>query len=324
MATDLPGKQTKGSGSPAPRPPEGDGPAPATSPRRGKMLWRNVRRFPLLATLLIVGFGATGFAYQSIASAQDARNYPPPGKLIDVGGYRLHLYCTGAVYPGSPTVILEAGLGGTSLEWSKVQPGVASFTHVCSYDRAGHGWSDMGPLPRTDKRIVTELHTLLARAGVPGPYVLVGHSSGGLIMRLYASTYLEQVAGLVLVDSAHEDQNRYPELRPTDANLLSLCQVLAPFGIPRLLGSLDGNVAEEPPTVQPAAKALLYQTRYCQIASEEEAAWDESVEEVRAARHSFGALPLVVLTRGVLDRSTPEKPIPPSWLALQKDLVSLS
>ena len=143
-------------------------------------------------------------------------------------------------------------------------------------------------------------------------------------MRLYASTYLEQVAGLVLVDSAHEDQNRYPELRPTDANLLSLCQVLAPFGIPRLLGSLDGNVAEEPPTVQPAAKALLYQTRYCQIASEEEAAWDESVTEVRAARHSFGALPLVVLTRGVLDRSTPEKPIAPSWLALQKDLVSLS
>lgn len=321
MATDLPGKHKKGS---RPRSPEGDDPAPATSPRRGKALWRNVRRFLLLAALLIVGFCATGFAYQSIASAQDARNYLPPGKLIDVGGYRLHLYCTGAVHPGNPTVILEAGLGGTSLEWSKVQPGVASFTHVCSYDRAGHGWSDMGPLPRTDKRIVTELHTLLTRAGVPGPYVLVGHSSGGLIMRLYASTYPEQVAGLVLVDSAHEDQNRYPELRPTDTNLLSLCQALAPFGILRLLGYLDGNVAEEPPTVQPAAKALLYQTRYCQVASEEEAAWNESVEEVRAARHSFGDLPLVVLTRGVLDRSTPEKPIPPAWLALQKDLVSLS
>src|SRR5262245_26023067 len=107
MATDLPGKQTKGSGLPAPRPPERDGLAPATSPRRGKTLWRNVRRFLLLAALLIAGFCATGFAYQSIASAQDARNYPPPGKLIDVGGYRLHLYCTGAVHPGSSTVILE-------------------------------------------------------------------------------------------------------------------------------------------------------------------------------------------------------------------------
>ena len=90
---------------------------------------------------------------------------------------------------------------------------MASFTQVCSYDRAGYGWSDSGPLPRTDGRIVTELHTLLTRAGIPGPYVLVGHSSGGLIMRLYAYTYPQQVAGLVLVDSSHEDQDRYPELR---------------------------------------------------------------------------------------------------------------
>ncbi len=148
-------------------------------------MWRRTRRVLLIFALLIVLLVGAGLLYQGIASAHDASSYPPPGKLIDVGGYRLHLYCTGAGRPGSPTVILEEGFGATSLGWSKVQPGVTSFTRVCSYDRAGFGWSDTGPLPRTAGRMITELHTLLARAGVPGPYVLVGHSFGGLIMRLY-------------------------------------------------------------------------------------------------------------------------------------------
>ncbi len=327
MATDSQGEQTKRSGLRASLPPRGEAPAHTTPPKRRKALWRRVRRILLIGALLIVLLAGTGLLYQSIASAQDASSYPPPGKLIDVGGYRLHLYCTGAVRPGSPTVILEEGIGSTSLVWSKVQPGVASFTHVCSYDRAGYGWSDMGPLPRTNRRMVTELHTLLTRAGVPGPYVLVGHSSGGLIMRLYAFTYPQQVAGLVLVDSSHEDQDRYPDLRPTGTNLLPLCQALAPFGILRLLGYLNGDVAEDSPTVQLADKAHLYQTRYCQTVSDEEAAWDESLAQVRAARHSLGHLPLVVLTRGVpgnFFQGNAGKQVPLSWLTLQKDLVSLS
>src|SRR5947207_3172616 len=119
--------------------------------------------------------------------------FPPPGKLIDVGGWRLHLNCTGEVRAPQPTVILESGSGDFSVEWSLVQPGVAKFAHVCSYDRAGDGWSELGPHPRTMHQIVYELHTLLERAGVKPPFALVGHSYGGWIVRLYAATYPSEV-----------------------------------------------------------------------------------------------------------------------------------
>lgn len=322
-------KQTERSGLQASRPPRGEAPDHTPPPKRSKTLWRRTRRILLVFALLLVCLSLTGLLYQSIASAQDASSYPAPGRLIDVGGYRLHLYCTGTERPGSPTVILDEGLGATSLGWSKVQPDVASFTRVCSYDRAGYGWSDAGPLPRTAGRMVRELHTLLTRAAVPGPYVLVGHSYGGLIMQLYTYTYPQQVAGLVLVESSHEDQARYPELIQvnTDLQQLSLCQALSPFGILRVLGLWSGLEAGYPPTVQPAVKAQNNQTRYCHTLYDEEAAWDESAAQVRAARHPLGHLPLVVLTRGVegnFFQGNAGKQVPNSWLTLQKDLVSLS
>src|SRR6266581_6105799 len=228
-------KQTQRSGLQASRIPRGEAPDHTPPPKRSKALWRRTRRVLLVSALLLALLALTGFLYQSIASAQDASSYPAPGKLIDVGGYRLHLDCTGTARLGSPTVILEAGSGNSSLPWSKVQPGVASFTRVCSYDRAGYGWSDNGPLPSTAGRMVAELHTLLARAGVAGPYVLVGHSYGGLIMQLYTYTYPQQVAGLVLVDSVHADQLvRSLHLRQgavNDIKQLQICQALSPFGI---------------------------------------------------------------------------------------------
>jgi pimeloyl-ACP methyl ester carboxylesterase len=278
-------------------------------------VWRRTRRVLLIVALVIAGLSLTGFLYQTIASAVDASSYPAPGRLIDVGGYRLRLYCTGTGRPGSPTVILDEGQAATSLGWSKVQPGVPSFTRVCSYDRAGCGWSDTGPLPRTAGRMVTELHTLLTRAGVAGPYVLVGHSLGGLIMQLYTYTYPQQVVGLVLVDSVHADQFRYPEFR-AGALPSIICQALGSLGILRLFGFSNGFVAESPPTVQPAAKAQLYQTRFCQTVSDESAAVEASSAQVRAVRHPLGHLPLVVLTRG--------QQVDATWRTLQKDLASLS
>jgi pimeloyl-ACP methyl ester carboxylesterase len=129
----------------------------------------------------------------------------PPGKLVDVGGWRLHLNCTGKSVGKAPTVVLEAGSGDFSVAWGLVQPAVARFARVCSYDRAGAGWSELGPRPRTWRQIAYELHTALQKAGEKGPYVLVGHSLGGLLIRVYASAYPKEVAGLVLVDSTHED-----------------------------------------------------------------------------------------------------------------------
>lgn len=133
------------------------------------------------------------------------KTYPPPGKLVDVGGWRLHFYCTGKSKGNAPTVLLEAGSGDFSIDWSLVQPEVARIARVCSYDRAGSGWSELGPRPRTMRQGVYELHTALRKAGEKGPYVLVGQSLGGLIIRVFASQYSKDVAGMVLVDSTHED-----------------------------------------------------------------------------------------------------------------------
>lgn len=127
---------------------------------------------------------------------------PPPGRLVDVGGFRLHLNCTG---DGGPAVVLDAALGASSISWSLVQPEVAKFTRVCSVDRAGLGWSDAGPMPRTAGRVADEWRVLLERSGVPPPYVLVGHSFGGLVMRIFAQRYRDVTAALVLVDSAHPE-----------------------------------------------------------------------------------------------------------------------
>src|SRR6202011_3609510 len=134
------------------------------------------------------------------ATAQSSPSSPPiaaPGQLVDLGGWRLHLNCSGLVGASQPTVILEAGAGSFSVDWSLVQPEVARFARVCSYDRAGLGWSDLGPRPRTLRQVVWELHTLLEKAGVPPPYVLVGHSYGGILARLYAFTYPSELGGIV-------------------------------------------------------------------------------------------------------------------------------
>ena len=147
----------------------------------------------------------------------------PPGRLVSVGHHRLHIRCDG---DGGPPVVFDAALGGSSLSWSLVQPAVARFTRACSYDRAGFGWSDAGPLPRTAGRIADELHELLRAAAVPPPYVLVGHSYGGLVTRLYASRHPNDVAGLVLIEPAIPEEwtNPSDEQRALIARGVRLCR----------------------------------------------------------------------------------------------------
>ncbi len=139
----------------------------------------------------------------------EAVSFEPPGQLVDVNGRNMHINCIGNK---SPTIILDSGAGGFSLEWRNIQYSLAQYARVCAYDRAGYGWSEMGPLPRTTKRIAHELHTLLENAGIHGPFIIVGHSFGGFTAQYFARYFDDEIAGLVLVDSSHDEQvYRLPE-----------------------------------------------------------------------------------------------------------------
>lgn len=148
---------------------------------------------------------------------------PPPGRLIDLGTHKLHLCCAGT---GAPTVVFDAALGGSSLSWGLIQPAVVQLTRCCSYDRAGFGWSEPGPLPRTAGRIAAELDELLRRAQVPPPYLLVGHSFGGLVMRLLVARRRDHVAGLVLIEPAIPEEWANPgeSQRQSIARGVKLCR----------------------------------------------------------------------------------------------------
>jgi pimeloyl-ACP methyl ester carboxylesterase len=165
---------------------------------------------------------------------------PLPGRLVSVGAHRLHLHCTGR---GTPAVVLDAALGGSSLSWTYVQPAVAAFTTACAFDRAGFGWSDAGPMPRTMERIAAELDALLTAAEIPPPYVLVGHSFGGLTIRAYATRHPEHVAGFVFVDPAHPEEWRAPsdDARERLQRGVTLCRrgvLAARFGVASLVARL--------------------------------------------------------------------------------------
>ncbi len=171
---------------------------------------RNPRMSLIRSTLLtlislILALSIAGYLYQAIGTYQDKKNYPAPGQLIPVDGHKMHIIQKGK---GLPSVILDAGTGSFSAMWFTVTDETAKFSSVYAYDRAGQGWSEESPLPRTAVNMVHELHTLLTNANVPKPYIMVGHSLGGGIGQLYANTYPDDVFGLVLVDAGHADTTK--------------------------------------------------------------------------------------------------------------------
>jgi len=243
---------------------------------------------------LILFLGCVGWAYEHIEESRDRRLNHPPGRLVDLGDHRMHLYCIGK---GSPPVVLDSGLGDTWLVWRKTQPQIASFTYVCSYDRAGLGWSDPSPQPRNSRVMAQELHALLHKAGVPGPYVLAGHSLGGFNVRMYTSLYPEDVLGVVLVDSAHPDFNnrfskKFQQFAIDSDNKLVKIGHTIPFGIARLMGWCGAN----PPEFQSMARAVGCQVNPFRETHEESAHFHEDGEQVRATA-SLGDRPLVVVSR---------------------------
>jgi pimeloyl-ACP methyl ester carboxylesterase len=270
---------------------------------------------------LILILAAAGILYQSVASTLDRRAHPMPGQFVDVGGYKMHIDCTGQ---GAPTVILESGLGDSFFSWQKVQAKIAQFTRVCSYDRAGIGYSDSSPRPRTSKVFAEELHTLLHNAGIPAPYVLVGHSMGGFDVRLYASLYRNEVAGMVLVDSSHPEQQKRlpPALNDMDATWLreqEFMEFTMPFGIPRLMGFCGPDAEVR------AAECNFHNAR-------EGVAESKAISESAAQAATVGKLgdiPLAVLSEDP-DQPQPDlpedlvKPASDAWQQMQDELAHLS
>lgn len=165
---------------------------------------RRLRSIVKYLALVIAVFLLSGMIYEQFGRWQDRKRLPQIGKSVDIGGRTLNISCAGN---GGPAVIFETGGDGPGLEWEPVQAGIAKFTQACWYDRAGIGWSDPGPFPRTSAAIAEDLHALLKQAGVPGPYVLVGASFGGVNSRVYNGHYPDEVAGMVLVDAADEDES---------------------------------------------------------------------------------------------------------------------
>jgi pimeloyl-ACP methyl ester carboxylesterase len=290
-------------------------------PKSRAFVW--LKRIALGLVIGIVALVAIGAIWQAIATEIDKRNYPAPGQLVDVGGYSLHLYCVGENTDGRPTVILEPGLGATSSAWAWIQPTVAKTTRVCAYDRAGLGWSDPSPAPRDAQHIATELHTLLQNAQIPGPYVLVGWSYGGLYVRAYANQYRDEVAGLVLLDSSSPEQCTSTPGGQAQcasyARIYSIAPALARLGVMRVMGLL-----------QPASGLPAPQGEALLAAFSATKDWDAQSAEFLASSatnthvlssESLGDLPLFVLT--ATDHGTPPD-LEQLWQGWQAGFTALS
>ncbi len=254
--------------------------------------------YPVFCLLLLAAIGG---GYQTVRQEADANAYPMPGHLIDVGGHRLHLHCTSS---GSPTVVLQPGGGDFSSVMAWITPAVANEARVCVYDRAGRGWSDLAESPQDATQIANDLHTLLQRGNVPGPYVLAGHSFGGLYALSHAIRYPDDVAGMVLIDSTDPATKADPQKATAydgasyDAvtdRVAALGSAAARIGLVRLIGS--AGYGELPPQARDEVRAKTSTADYA-------GGWiDEFVQASASGAEAamltdFGDKPLVVLTAG--------------------------
>ena len=242
-----------------------------------------------------------------------ARN-PAPGEMVVVNGRQVHLLCRGQ---GSPAVILESGMPGTALGWASVIEDIASFARVCAYDRAGYGWSEAGPEPRTTGSITGELRDLLRTAQVGPPSVLVGHSFGGLIVQVFASRFPDEVAGMVLVDSSHPNLARRSGRLDRMGRVAFRLKLLAPLGIARfMIDAPSGNPESRPSSTRATEKELMATTRSFRTMASELEGLRESLNQAAEDRPRLGRKPLVVLTEG---RRKME-----FWHAMQEQFTELS
>lgn len=278
---------------------------------------------PFLAAVL---FGAS-------LQDEDWSKVPPPGKLIDVGGHRLHMLVAGR---GGPTVVMEYGAGATSLDWTLVQPEIARFARVVTYDRAGYAWSDPGPMPRSMRQIAYELHTGLRKAGVKPPYVMVGHSLGGPMVRVFASMYPKDVAGMVLLDTTDADtvlgingknvrfrtltqgrpipavQERYTPKAKEAAAKIEPFQPEVPFDkLPERLQRLRFWLRQQPAFYEAGDSEFDYLPE--ELTS--------LYEDQQKNRYPLGDIPLVVVAGTKKDDPTPGVPVDPEWAKIVQEKI---
>jgi pimeloyl-ACP methyl ester carboxylesterase len=236
--------------------------------RKGAGCLRWLGRVALGLLILLLALAAAGAIYQAAATARDAKTYKPADQMVDVNGIQMRLDCRGS---GSPTVVLEAGAGSSSRVWVRVQDEVAKFARVCSYDRAGYGWSDSLYEEMSPQRVAELLHTLLKNGGERPPYLMVGHSLGGIYVRAFAAEYRDEVVGMVLVDSSHENQNQqappelvddFEKLKSAQLASVQLLKIAEPLGLVRAFKILDANGSMFPEQEKGAVLAEMYRTGY--------------------------------------------------------------
>jgi pimeloyl-ACP methyl ester carboxylesterase len=271
-------------------------------------------RVQLYLVFGILALSAVGGGYQTVGEATDSTAMPATGRLIDVGGHQLYLNCVGS---GSPTVVLEPGAGATSSQMGWIAPAVAGDTRVCVYDRAGRGWSEPADTTQDGAQIAADLHTLLHRAGETGPYVLAGHSFGGLYVRIFAARYPDEVAGLVLIDSTASKEPAKSAVPDADAvtsvgRVPVLASLAARVGLIRVLGQLD--LGTLPPPSRHEARTSVAQASWVRSTVDEYMRGGASAQEAASLR-DFADKPLLVLTAGEGSQASMTK---------QKAMLSLS
>lgn len=265
-------------------------------------------RWLLYPVVGAMGLAAVGGAYQGVGAAVDSSSVAMPGRLVDVGGHRLHLSCAGT---GSPTVVVEAGGGEQAANLGWITSAVQHDTTICTYDRAGRGWSEDAAAPQDAVAISTDLDTLLHRAGLPGPYVIAGHSFGGLYAMTFAARHPDEVAGMVLIDSTAPHYDGTGVVPPGSASYDVLGRVAAlASSVSRLgIGRLYAVVAPSdlPPTERDQVRASTAKPGMLRTTIEEYGRANDSMQEA-ASLHDFGDKPLVVLSAGVgSDADWPQK-----------------
>jgi pimeloyl-ACP methyl ester carboxylesterase len=271
--------------------------------------------------IILIGLPLMGIIYEVLSSAKDRQKYPPPGKLLDVGGHRLHINCMGPENDG-PAVIFEAGSGGSSTGWGLVQSEVAKFAQTCAYDRAGCGWSEPGPKPRTVHKIAEELHTLLENAEIVAPYILVGHAFGGINAQVFASMYPDDVAGIVLVEASHPSrfEGQAPDMK-RELSRIRRVAVMQYIGLTRLLANKLFHEAKRLPEEQRPLYVAHSLHNSKNVVSELRPVLDNGVD----IPETLGDMPLAVVSKGLVEMFDGEiTPRSKNWADLQSDLASRS